>query len=901
MTEKPLLTLVDGSSYLYRAFHALPPLVNSKGQPTGAVYGVVNMLRKLKKDYPTPHMAVIFDPKGKTFRDELYPEYKAHRPPMPDELQCQIQPLFDIIRAMGLPLIIVEGVEADDVIGTLAREAVQHNWQVLVSTGDKDMAQLVNAHVTLINTMTNILFDRQGVIDKFGVAPEQIIDYLTLIGDKVDNVPGVPMVGEKTALKWLAEWGSLDTIIQNADKITGKIGENLRASLHYLPLSKQLVTIKMDVDLPFTPESVSLGAEDTEQLRSLYQSLEFKRLLQELTPNESNSESENQPNLSVKGVYDVILDQATFEKWLKKLEAAPQFAIDTETTSLDAMRADLVGLSVAVEPNEAAYIPLGHDYFDAPEQLDKAEVLARLKPILADPQKLKIGHNLKYDLTILERQGVHVQGVAFDTMLESFIIGNGGRNDMDSAALRLLNYKTTTFEDIAGKGVKQLRFNQIDIEQAGDYAAEDADITLRLHHVLWPQIEANPRLKKVFTEIEMPLVSILAEIERTGVLIDSDLLKAQSREIAGKLVTLEKEAQELAGQPFNLSSPKQLQEILYQKMGLPVLSKTPTGQPSTAEEVLQELAHDYPLPALILQHRSLSKLKSTYTDRLPEQVNSETGRVHTSYHQVGAATGRFSSSDPNLQNIPVRTEEGRRIRQAFIAPKGYKLLSADYSQIELRIMAHLSEDPGLLSAFSQGLDVHRATAAEIFGLALDAVTSDQRRSAKAINFGLIYGMSAFGLAKQLDIDRSSAQHYMNRYFERYPGVKIFMEATRKQAHEQGYVETLLGRKLYLPDINSRNAGLQKGAERAAINAPMQGTAADIIKQAMVNVHRCIKSHESSARMIMQVHDELVFEVPDAEIDYWLPVIRTAMASAADLHIPLVVDIGVGDNWDTAHL
>lgn len=896
MTDIPLLTLVDGSSYLYRAFHALPPLVNSKGQPTGAVYGVVNMLRKLQKDYPTPHMAVIFDPKGKTFRDELYPAYKAHRPPMPDELECQIQSLFDIIRAMGLPLIIVDGVEADDVIGTLTREAVQQGWQVLISTGDKDMAQLVNSQVTLINTMNNTLFDRQGVIEKFGIAPEQIVDYLTLIGDKVDNVPGVPMVGEKTALKWLKEWGSLDAIMQNADKISGKIGENLRASLSYLPLSKQLVTIKMDVNLPFTPESVSLSAEQPELLRTLYQTLEFKRLLQEL----SVDDSEKITDLSTKGVYEIILDQATLEKWLKKLTIASTFAVDTETTSLDAMRADLVGLSVSVSPNEAAYIPLGHDYFDAPPQLNKADVFGQLKPILENPLQLKIGHNLKYDLTILARQGINVQGVAFDTMLESFIVGNGGRNDMDSAALRLLNYKTTTFEEIAGKGVKQLRFNQINIEQAGDYAAEDADITLRLHQVLWPQIDANPRLKKVFTEIEMPLVSILAEIERTGVLIDTDLLKTQSCEIAGKLIALEKEAQDLAGQPFNLSSPKQLQEILYQKMGLPVLYKTPTGQPSTAEEVLQELAHDYPLPALILQHRSLSKLKSTYTDRLPEQVNPETGRVHTSYHQVGAATGRFSSSDPNLQNIPVRTEEGRRIRQAFIAPKGYKLVSADYSQIELRIMAHLSEDKGLLNAFSQGLDVHRATAAEIFGLELDEVTSDQRRSAKAINFGLIYGMSAFGLAKQLDIDRSSAQHYMNRYFERYPGVKVFMEVTRKQAHERGYVETLLGRKLYLPEINSRNAGLQKAAERAAINAPMQGTAADIIKQAMVNVHACLKSHNNTARMIMQVHDELVFEVPASEVDYWVPLIRSAMVSAAELHIPLVVDVGVGDNWDTAH-
>lgn len=907
MTQKTQLVLVDGSSYLYRAFHALPPLVNSKGQPTGAVYGVANMLRKLIKDYPTPHMAVIFDPKGKTFRDELYPEYKAHRPPMPDELSSQIIPLFDIIKAMGLPLIIVDGVEADDVIGTLAVNAAGHDWEVVISTGDKDMAQLVNTHVTLVNTMSNTLMDRQGVIDKFGVAPEQIIDYLALIGDTVDNVPGVPKVGPKTAVKWLAEWGSLDAIMQNADKITGKVGEYLRESLPFLPLGKQLVTIKVDVDLPFMPSSLSIHSPNLPVLMDLYHHLEFKSLLQDISTNKEASHA--------KAVYDIITDAELFETWLTKLRQVKLMAIDTETTSLDYMSAELVGLSFAINTNNhdndinpsregivAAYVPLMHDYIGAPNQLSKDYVLEKLKPILENPAVLKVGHNLKYDLTIFSRNGIDMQGIAFDTMLESFIDGNNGRNDMDSAALRLLNYKTTTFEEVAGKGVKQLTFNQIDVQIAGEYAAEDADVTLRLHQILWPRIEADPKSLDVFSHIEMPLVPILAEMERTGVLIDPALLRAQSQEIALKLAILEKEAHDLAGQPFNLSSPKQLQEILYQKMELPVVYKTPTGQPSTAEDVLQELALSYPLPALILKHRSLSKLKSTYTDKLPVQINSTTGRVHTSYHQIGAATGRFSSSDPNLQNIPIRTEEGRRIRQAFIAPAGYKIVSADYSQIELRIMAHLSGDKGLLQAFAEDLDIHRATAAEIFDIPLDDVSTNQRRSAKAINFGLIYGMSAFGLAKQLDIDRQSAQRYMDKYFARYPGVKIFMEMTRAQAHELGYVETLSGRKLYLPDINSRNGAIKKAAERAAVNAPMQGTAADIIKSAMINMSSCLKRQDTGmpARMIMQVHDELVFEIPESAVDTWVPLIKTEMGRAANLHVPLIVEVGVGDNWDTAH-
>lgn len=897
MTEISTLVLVDGSSYLYRAFHALPPLVNSKGQATGAIYGVINMLRKLRKDYPTPHMAVIFDPKGKTFRDDLYPEYKAHRPSMPEDLRSQIQPLFEIIQAMGWPLIIVEGVEADDVIGTLAKSAVSHNWQVVISTGDKDMAQLVNPNVTLVNTMTNTLYNREEVIKKFGVPPELIIDYLTLVGDAVDNVPGVDKVGPKTAVKWLQEFGSLDAIMKNAANFSGKIGENLRASLDFLPLGKQLVTIKTDIELPFTPESVAVNTGSREKLYDYFTHLEFRSLLKELQQDIPTEKSEPKPQHTLS--YESILTQEALATWLDKLSQAKLIAIDTETTSLNYMQAELVGISFTLATHQAAYIPLRHDYLAAPKQLDMEMVLTALKPILENPNIAKVGHNLKYDLTIFARHGINLQGELFDTMLETFLHGST-RNNLDAVALKYLDHKTTTFEDIAGKGVKQLSFNQIPLEVAGLYAAEDADLSLRLHEKLYETIESDEKLAWVFHEIEMPLVPILAKMERTGVLIDKLLLQIQSQELNEQIIALEAEAHALAEQPFNLSSPKQLQEILYQKMQIPILQKTPTGQPSTAEEILQELAQDYALPKIILQHRTLCKLKTTYTDKLPQQVDSTTGRIHTSYNQIGAITGRFSSSDPNLQNIPVRSAEGRRIRSAFIAPPGHQIISADYSQIELRIMAHLSGDTGLLNAFSQGLDIHKATAAEVLGIPLAEVTSEQRRSAKAINFGLIYGMSAFGLAKQLEIDRQAAQYYMDLYFARYPGVKTFMEATRSQARKQGYVETIFGRRMYLPDINSRNGALQKGAERAAINAPMQGTAADIIKRAMINMDRCLTEMNFKTRMIMQVHDELVFEVPDAEVAALTEEIPKQMAAAAQLDVPLVVDLGVGKNWNEAH-
>jgi DNA polymerase-1 len=894
MTEISTLVLVDGSSYLYRAFHALPPLVNTKGQPTGAVYGVVNMLKKLMKDYPTPHIAVIFDPKGPTFRDALYPEYKAHRPAMPDDLRSQIQPLFDIIEAMGFPLIVFDGMEADDVIGTLAQQAASHKWNVIISTGDKDMAQLVDPYITLVNTMTNTVMDRAGVIEKFGVPPELIIDYLTLIGDAVDNVPGVPKVGPKTAVKWLQDFGNLDAIMQRAAEVGGKVGENLRESLHYLPLSRQLVTIKTDVALPFTPESMRMRAPDNEKLQSLFSMLEFRSFLQQV------QDAPKTEPVKDKIVYDVILDKAALDNLLTRLQHCTLLAVDTETTSLNYMVAELVGISFALEPHAAVYIPLAHDYLGAPTQLDRKEVLALLKPILENASIKKVGHNLKYDASVFANYDISLQGITYDTMLESFILSSGGRNDLDTAALKYLNYKTTSFEEIAGKGAKQLTFNQVAIETAGQYAAEDADISLQLHHDLWPKIEYESGLKFVFTEIEMPLVPILSQMERTGVLVDAALLKQQSAEIAVKLTELEQQVFALAGSQFNLSSPKQLQEILFEKMQLPVIQRTPTGQPSTAEEVLQELALDYPLPALILNYRSLSKLKSTYTDKLPEQVNPTTGRVHTSYHQAGAATGRFSSTDPNLQNIPIRTKEGRRIRQAFIAPPGYKIVSADYSQIELRIMAHLSGDAGLIQAFANGKDIHQATAAEVLNIPIEQVTSEQRRQAKAINFGLIYGMSAFGLSKQLGVDRGTAQRYMDLYFSRYPRVHTFMDDIRVMAHQQGYIETLFGRRLYLADINSRNQQLKKAAERAAVNAPMQGTAADIIKRAMIAMAGCLKTEGLDARMIMQVHDELVFEVAEAQVARLIPRICAIMEGAAELAVSLVVDVGVGSNWDEAH-
>lgn len=891
--QKPFI-VIDGSSYLFRAFHALPPLTNSKGQPTGAAYGVINMLKSLINEYQPEHIAVVFDPKGKTFRDELYPEYKANRPPMPNDLAVQIKPLHDVIKAMGLPLIIVDGVEADDVIGTLAKHATEHGLQTIISTGDKDMAQLVDEHVTLINTMSKTSMDAQGVAEKFGVGPELIIDYLALIGDTVDNVPGVPKVGPKTAVKWLTEYGNLDSIMARADEFGGKIGENLRNSLGSLPLSKQLVTIKCDVDLKFAPEDLCIKPADTKKLTELYKELEFKKWLSELLETGSNEETPTENN------YETLLTQEQLDKWLKKLNTADVFAFDTETTSLNYIEAELVGMSFAVKPMEAAYLPLAHDYEGAPKQLNREEVLSQLKPLLEAPNKKKLGHNLKYDKHILANHGVDLKGIAFDTMLESATLNSSGRNDLDTVALKYLGHNTFHFEDVAGKGKNQLTFDQVAIEAATPYAAEDADITLQLHQKFWPEIQENPKLNKVFSDIEMPLLPVITTIEHTGVLINADQLRKQSHELQIRITALEEKAYKEAGTSFNLSSPKQLQEILFEQLKLPVLQKTPTGQPSTAEGVLHELSQDYALPKIILEYRSLAKLKSTYTDKLPLQVNPKTGRVHTSYHQAGTATGRLSSTDPNLQNIPVRTEEGRRIRQAFIAPKGYKILAADYSQVELRIMAHLSGDKNLIAAFSNGFDIHAATAAEVFGLPLDKVSELHRRSAKAINFGLIYGMSAFGLAQQLEIDRKSAQEYVDLYFSRYPGVKAYMDNIRALAHKQGYVETIMGRRLYLPEINSKNKARQSAAERTAINAPMQGTAADLIKIAMINIHDWLSKENIDARMIMQVHDELVFEVAEAIVPDVSKRIEKEMDTAIKLSVPISVSIGIGNNWDEAH-
>ncbi|MDF2866716.1 MAG: polymerase [Gammaproteobacteria bacterium] len=891
--DTPLI-LVDGSSYLYRAFHALPPLTNSQGQPTGAVYGVLNMLRRLITDYQPNYMAVIFDAKGKTFRDDLYAEYKAHRPIMPTELQSQIEPLHAIIQALGIPLLMVPGVEADDVIGTLALQAKAQGMHTLISTGDKDMAQLVCPEITLINTMTNTALDVAGVKTKFGIKVEQVIDYFALVGDAVDNVPGVPKVGPKTAVKWLDAYGNLDAIMASAHEITGKIGENLREALVSLPLSRELVTIKCDVPLTLGPQDLTLNKQDRATLIDWYKRLEFKSWLAELLQAQS---PEQRPATH----YQTIVDKENFERWLARLTKAEFFAFDTETTSLDYMAAEIVGVSFAIQPNEAAYVPFGHDYLDAPTQLSKDYVLSQLKPLLENPDLKKLGHNLKYDLEVLANHGIHLRGITYDSMLESYILNStANRHDMDSLALKYLGYKTTTFEEIAGKGAKQLTFNQIPLETAGHYAAEDADITLQLHQKLWPSVASEPGLRGVFEVIEMPMITVLSQLERTGVLINAELLTQQSQELAKRLLELEEETYALAGRMFNLGSPKQLQEILYGNLGLPILEKTPTGQPSTAENVLQELALSYPLPKLILEYRSLSKLKSTYTDKLPKQINPKTGRVHTSYNQAVVATGRLSSTDPNLQNIPVRTEEGRRIRQAFVAPAGYKIVAADYSQIELRIMAHLSQDQGLLTAFAQNLDIHSATAAEIFNIPLEQVSALQRRSAKAINFGLIYGMSAFGLAKQLGIGRNEAQFYIDRYFARYPGVKQYMEDTRAKAKEIGYVETLFGRRLYVPDINARNLQRQRAAERIAINAPMQGTAADIIKLAMIRTATRIIKPAIDGRMIMQVHDELVFEIAESDLDKAIVMIKQCMMEAAQLRVPLIVDVGIGDNWDEAH-
>ncbi|KGK20430.1 DNA polymerase I [Vibrio navarrensis] len=927
--ENPLI-LIDGSSYLYRAFHAYPGTMSNGEIPTNAVYGVVNMLRSMMRQFASERIAVVFDAKGKTFRDEMYPEYKAHRPPMPDDLRCQIEPLHDVIRAMGLPLICVPGVEADDVIGTLAYQASQQGMPVLISTGDKDMAQLVDDNITLINTMTNVVMDREGVIEKFGIPPELIIDYLALMGDKVDNIPGVPGVGDKTAVALLQGIGGIASLYERLDEIAAlgfrgskTMAKKLLDNKENALLSYQLATIKLDVELEQTPESLHKMAPNKDELIRLYGQLTFKSWLTELLDGGTGvveavekSASTRAPiaaaspakelNTSAANIdrsqYETILDQDSFHAWLDKLKAAELFAFDTETDSLDYMVANLVGLSFAIEEGVAAYVPVAHDYLDAPEQLDRDWVLEQLKPILEDDAQAKVGQNLKYDASVLARYGIEMRGIKHDTMLASYVYNSvGGKHDMDSLALRFLQHSCISFEQIAGKGKNQLTFNQIDLNEASVYAAEDADVTLRLHNRLAESLNADEKLKSVYEEIEVPLVPVLSRIERTGVLIDAMKLSAQSQEIALRLDELEQKAYEIAGQEFNMNSPKQLQTILFEQMGLPVVKKTPSGTPSTNEEVLQELALDYPLPKVILEYRGLAKLKSTYTDKLPKMINPTTGRVHTSYHQAVTATGRLSSTDPNLQNIPIRNEEGRRIRQAFVAPHGYKILAVDYSQIELRIMAHLSGDQALLDAFQQGKDIHAATAAEILGVSIDQVTSEQRRRAKAVNFGLIYGMSAFGLAKQLGIPRGEAQGYMDKYFERYPGVMQYMEDTRSTASELGYVETIFGRRLHLPEITSRNVMRRKAAERAAINAPMQGTAADIIKKAMLLVDQWIQQEgDGRVKLLMQVHDELVLEVEESSLAEIESKVQELMESAAQLKVPLVADAGHGDNWDQAH-
>ena len=913
MTANAPAILVDGSSYLFRAYHALPPLNNSKGQPTGAIKGVVNMVKRLVTDYPSSKIIVVFDAKGKTFRHDMYAEYKANRPPMPDDLRSQIQPIHDIIEALGLPLLVIPDVEADDVIGTLAKQATEQKLDVIVSTGDKDMAQLVNEHVTLMNTMTNTFMDEQGVVEKFGVRPDQIIDYLALVGDSVDNIPGVPKCGPKTAVKWLAEHGSFENVIANADNVGGKIGEHLRNALETLPLSYELATIKCDIDLAIDLADIKHSDENSERLRELYTEFEFKSLLNALYDKKDRdaqsskadmgtaSEAETKSATQARENYETVLDKASFEAWLDKLAKAPYFAFDTETTSLDYMQARIVGVSFSCKPGEAAYVPFGHDYLGAPRQLDQGYVLNALKPLLEDPTVKKLGQNLKYDRNVLVNHDITLTGIAHDTMIESYVLNStGSRHDMDTLADKYLGRSTIHFEDIAGKGAKQLTFNQIDLKEAGPYAAEDADITLQLHEALYPQLEAEKGLLSIYEEIDKPLVEVISKIERRGAKVDAHQLAVQSQELTKRIGELEKEAYDLAGEEFNLSSPKQLQAIFFEKLELPIIKKTPKGQPSTAEPVLQELALDYPLPKLILEHRSLAKLKSTYTDKLPLLINSGTGRIHTSYHQAVTATGRLSSSDPNLQNIPIRTEEGRRIRKAFVAEAGYKLIAADYSQIELRIMAHLSQDKGLLDAFAHGEDVHKATAAEVFDVDVNEVSSDQRRKAKAINFGLIYGMSAFGLAKQIKVERREAQQCIGRYFEKYPGVLEYMDRIRAQAHDDGFVETVFGRRLYLPDINARNKMLQQAAERTAINAPMQGTAADIIKRAMINVEKELSSSSRDARMIMQVHDELIVEVAQAQANDVAALLESQMMHAAELDVPLIVEAGFGDSWDEAH-
>ena len=936
IAENPFI-LVDGSSYLYRAFHAFPPLTNSLGEPTGAMYGVLNMLKSLISQANPSYLAVVFDAKGKTFRDDLFEQYKSHRPPMPDDLRKQIQPLHQIIKALGIPLLVIEGVEADDVIGTLALRASQQGQKVLISTGDKDMAQLVDDNIMLINTMNNTLLDRDGVVEKYGIPPELIIDYLALRGDSSDNIPGVAGVGEKTALGLLQGIGSMAQIYANLDKVADlpirgakKLGDKLAEAKEMADLSYLLATIKTDVELSLDYHQLTLQAAQSDELIEAFGRYEFKRWLNEMLQNGESSVTtaaplsantfnayqatasqstfntnppsavETVPNVQIdRTLYQTILTESDFQYWLEKLSQAKLIAVDTETDSLDYMQANLVGISFALENGEATYLPLQHRYLDVPEQLNLTDSLTRLKPILENPEIHKVGQNIKYDETIFSRHGIELQGVAYDTMLESYTLDSTGRHNMDELAQRYLGHRTISFEELAGKGKNQLTFDQIPLEQAAEYAAEDADITMKLHQTLWPKIQAEPTLVELFEKLEMPLVSVLSRIERNGVLLDSDLLFQQSAEIAVRLTQLERQAHELAGEPFNLASTKQLQEILFTKLGLPILKKTPKGAPSTNEEVLEELAYEHDLPKLLVEHRGLSKLKSTYTDKLPLMVDRDSGRVHTSYHQAVTITGRLSSSDPNLQNIPIRTEEGRRIRKAFIAADGNQIIAADYSQIELRIMAHLSNDAGLSKAFAEGKDIHRATAAEIFGVPLEQVSSEQRRSAKAINFGLIYGMSAFGLARQLGIARGQAQQYIDLYFQRYPGVQTFMSEIQQKAREQGYVETLFKRRLYLPEIKSANAMRRKGAERVAINAPMQGTAADIIKRAMLLIDAEIRNSDE-IKMIMQVHDELVFEVRSDKVAHYAERIKTLMEQAAELTVPLIAEVGIGENWDEAH-
>ena len=895
------VVLVDGSSYLFRAYHALPQLVSSKGQATGAIKGVISMIRKLIAEYPDSHIAVVFDAKGKSFRNEIYKDYKANRPPMPDELRSQIEPIHNIIQLMGLPILVVDHVEADDVIGTLATQATAKKMDVLVSTGDKDMAQLVTPHVTLINTMTDTLMDGPGVEEKFGVRADQIIDYLALVGDTSDNIPGVPKCGPKTAVKWLQAFESLNGVMANAESVKGKVGEYLRDSLEFLPMSYELATIKKDLELEYSVDELEPSEPDSEGLLAIFTELEFRPWVNEINSDAPADTNESPLTPTLMTEYETVFDETQLDIWLEKLARADAFAFDTETTSIDYMKAKLVGLSFCCEAGKAAYVPMAHNYEGAPAQLSMEQVLSKIRPLLENPEKTIIGQNLKYDISVMARHGVSIKAKVIDTMLESYVLNSvASRHNMDDLALNYLGLSTVHFEDIAGKGAKQLTFNQIELDKAGHYAAEDADITFRLHQVLWPRLQAEGRLASVYQDIEIPLVPILSDVERGGVLLDEEQLKLQSRELEKRLHELEQEAYGLAGEEFNLGSPKQLQQIFFEKLGLPVIKKTPKGQPSTAEPVLQELALDYPLPRVIMEYRGLSKLKSTYTDQLPKQIAQSTGRIHTSYHQAVTATGRLSSSDPNLQNIPIRTQEGRRVRRAFIAPDGYKIMAADYSQIELRIMAHLSQDKGLIHAFNNGLDIHKSTAAEVFGGSVSEVSDDHRRSAKAINFGLIYGMSAFGLSRQLNISRGAAQDYIDLYFDRYPGVKDYMDRTRALAAEQGYVETIFGRRLYLPEIRASNFQRRQAAERTAINAPMQGTAADIIKKAMITVHGWLASSNLDTRMTMQVHDELVLEVPEGNVQEVASGVEKLMSGAVELCIPLVVEAGVGDNWDEAH-